>query len=197
MYVLISGKQGSGKTEVSNHLVKLFAQKRMPCWQISMALPVHDMHRGTYILAGNYGVPPKPEGDQDLDLMNSIRDWGRRKSKGFWTAAVKHRVAMTENTFRKPNAVHVILIQDLRFVEELKAWPSALSVWLECDDLKRLDRAPDYNIKDPWEVVGPKPEYLDKDSGFSLVIDSGEKTTENCAQEIYNYFAEKLDSAFA
>ena len=157
-----------------------------------MSTPVHDMQRGTHILGTNYNMTAPPDDKPDLDLMNAIRAWGRRKNPQMWVEAVKFRIEQIAHTFRRRNGFHVILIQDLRHVEDLKGWPSAMSVWLEGDADFRSSQ-PGWFADDPFEKGGQG--YLDRDSGFSMILNATKKP-EDCAQDIYNYFEAKLENVF-
>lgn len=193
MIILIGGKQGSGKTSLSNEIKNLLVEKKVPCWQMSMDMPVYDMHRGVYAMGANYGIPPRPDDSPNKSLITSLREWGRSQDDEFWLRTTDHKLKQVQAAFRNPALFHVIIIEDVRYENELAHWPKALSVWLECPAEVRSRRSPEEACSSKFT----KGDINSESKGLNRVIDTEITPASGAAKEVVTFFTEKMNNAFS
>lgn len=98
----ISGRMGSGKTTLSDALIK-----RLGGTKVSLAAPIKNLQNMIY-----NNVSIDMEGDKDRDLLIALGKWGRSKHEDFWLNEVKHLINTLDDI--------VIICDDIRFPNEAK-----------------------------------------------------------------------------
>lgn len=164
----ISGRMGTGKTAISEGLIKMFADKKVV--RLSMASPIKELHNLIYDK-----VPYKLVGEKDRDLLLALGKWGRSKSPDFWLNAF-HETVVTMDA-------DLIICDDIRFVNEAE-YVKEHGILLR---LRGLQRGPnvDKNINDVTETV------LDT-YNFPYYIDN-RRPEENCIIDAYGYINRRLN----
>lgn len=156
MIVLISGKMGSGKTTLVNQF-----QAAYPVFKF--ADPLYEMHHALWDAMDRYGVLTREE--KSGDLLQVIGDIMRKRDPLVFVkcAITKARCLEEKNQY--------VLNDDTRFLNELKAFPNALKIRLECDRDKRKARAESWreneNHKSEIDLDGLAAEGM-----FDLYIDT-------------------------
>lgn len=169
--ILISGKQGSGKTTLAKKLqIELQRHKGVAVYQFIFAGPLYEMHDfclGTLKEAGFHKDVSKD--GKLLQLLGT--EWARETiSQTIWVDICKARIArQLRDTWADMN---FFIISDCRFKNELDLFPDALSIRLEAPKDVRKIRCSQWRDKDDHASEIDLDDYaiLKK---FDLVYDTG------------------------
>lgn len=172
LVVLISGKQGSGKTTLATGIFNHFLNSDS-VWLFSMkfADPLYQMQEAIFRVLEDYGVP-KPE-KTDGNLLQVLgTEWGRKtRGMNFWVDIAKWRISkLTEKPALWPKH-RILLIDDARFPNEIDFMDcvpgvEVLKIRLEAAEHARRARA------EKWResVTHPSEIMLDDYARFDKII---------------------------
>lgn len=127
--ILISGKQGAGKTTLANHLLTLFPKST----RLSFADPMRSLVRGMLKAADEIGLdlPQNPETRSLMQFLGT--EWGREMNPLLW---VNYARKQTEDP-----SYDLFIFDDCRFRNEFNAFPDAIRIRLCCPEQIRKPRA--------------------------------------------------------
>lgn len=146
--VLISGKQGSGKTTLYNQLSGDIELRPGGIWiphGLIFAGPLYEMHDYCRSVLVDAGIDPvhKVKDGNLLQLLGT--EWGRNTiDKDVWVKIVKNRIKKYGDDLRKDMQTErkfIFIISDSRFENEFDLFPEALRIRLECPEGVRKERA--------------------------------------------------------
>ena len=182
--ILISGKQGSGKTTLSSAITeKLQEESALRVYELSFASVIYEMHDAVRNIGYNYGIPLKePKDGPLLQLLGT--EWGRNTiSEDVWVKAAQAKVLKILERYELAPAMPIFIFGDTRFENELAAFPEALKVRLECEKDRRKHRVSMWRDKDdhPSEVSLDKAHETGK---FDLELNTGILSPEICAERV-------------
>lgn len=177
--VLISGKQGSGKSTLTRELMRLFPEAQ----EFKFAGPIYQIHDYARTMLDALGVeiPPNLKAKDGPLLQYLGTEWGRKSiADDVW---VKCAQGAVRNYLRNSVGRVVAVFSDCRFKNEFHAFPDALTIRLECDRDARKARAEMWrdNENHPSEVDLDGYAY---DGKFDFVIDSLKSDVGECVQRI-------------
>ena len=129
----ISGKMGSGKTTMTNEIIKSIGGIR-----VSLAKPIYELQETVY---SQLGI--KLEGAKDRDLMIALGVWGRNKNPDFWLSQLDNYIETCEHD--------VIICDDIRFPNEAEYFKKK-GVVIRLHGLQRGDNV-DHNVNDVTETA--------------------------------------------
>lgn len=142
--LIISGKQGSGKTTLQKAMTEYWYrrhQRGASC--LNFADPIKEMHDAVLnVLHKNWPDRGLVKDGPLLQLLGT--EWGRRTiDDGIWIKIMKERLSKVAETNRlaKIHENSLVIIGDCRFLNEFEAFPEALRVRLECPENIRRGRA--------------------------------------------------------
>ncbi|NDC22620.1 MAG: hypothetical protein EBZ49_00595 [Proteobacteria bacterium] len=177
MLIMLSGKQGSGKTTASNLLEKKLTKNGFIVKKYKFAQPLYEMHDGVIAVLEKYGIVRNIVKDGPLLQMLGT-EYGRNTiDKDIWVKCAQNWYAQ--------NKKDVCIIDDLRFKNEFMAFPEAFTVRLECNTDIRMARCSN------WRENDKHPSEIDLDDWvikFKVIVNSGIITTE----EIVGAILERL-----
>jgi dephospho-CoA kinase len=197
MIVMISGKQGSGKTTLAQALQSAWGKHGMAVWRYKFAQPLYDMHNAVYIVARQYGIGPLADGKKDGPLLQLLgTEWGRNtKDPDIWVNCAKSKVAEVTKQWRVMNYFHIVLIDDLRFKNEFHAFPGALTIRLVCAPEIRKERiGANWRENDNHRSEVDLDDY-ETDGQFSITLDTAVISPEESAEKVVKFLADKLNNA--
>lgn len=133
--VLLSGKQGSGKTATQNKLYLAAARAGFKtAYSMNFADALYGLHDRVLDGLREYGIDPKTKKDRTL-LQLLGTEWGRAvHGSEIWVNILRNRIHQVE-----PGSL--IIVGDCRFENEFDAFPRALRVRLAAAESVRRNRA--------------------------------------------------------
>lgn len=146
--VLISGRQGSGKTTLQEALIASYTRRNMIARSLNFASVLYEMHDAVREIGDRYKIPrTEPKDGPLLQLLGT--EWGRNtKGANVW-------VDVMQTSLRQYlGQMDLQVIGDCRFENEFDAFPQALRVRLNCDEAVRKARCSQWrpNANHPSET---------------------------------------------
>lgn len=145
--LLISGKQGSGKSTLSKNLMVELGAVGVKVTMMKFADPLYAAHDGVYEALSKFGMPKSERPDKRL-LQLLGTEWGRNTiGPDVWANLARHRAINAFGLFSASREIgdalhHVIIFDDCRFLNEFNAFndlPNA-KIRLEAPSEVRKDR---------------------------------------------------------
>ena len=160
MIILISGKQGSGKTTLARALIKkINEQPGVYAQNMTFAEPLYTFHDFIWGYLQDHGIEKKHVKDGYL-LQLLGTEWGRDKVDPFiWAKLLKARVEKHKNTQGKLYSKTYYIVSDCRFKNEFDAFGTdgVMTVRLYCNKDVRMKRA------EMWRETDNHPSETDLD----------------------------------
>jgi chloramphenicol 3-O-phosphotransferase len=180
--ILLSGKQGSGKTTTADALadqLRTTSNNNLRVMRVRFASIIYEMHDAIQKIAKGYGIPMESKDRTLLQLLGT--EWGRNtKGENVWVDALKQKV-------RNENA-DVVIIDDMRFPNEFHAFDddlgfNFLTVRLDCPSAIRQERCGSYfgGAEHPSEI---QLDQYASDGFFDVYLDTSLMNTDSCVNTI-------------
>lgn len=186
--VLISGRQGSGKTTLQRSLAFHGSDHFDDIFNINFADALYEMHDSVLNVLKSKGItPPHKKDGVLLQLLGT--NWGRTVlGENVWVDLLRSKITGLKE-FYEPGVAdfrdQLIIIADARFRNEFDGFPDALRVRLIADEETRKART------DSWRENTKHPSEIDLDSyqlhgKFDMYFDTteGQDSPDHCAQLI-------------
>lgn len=175
LVVLLSGKQGSGKTSTAIALkvalINHFNDKREYTftYQNRFAEPLYQMHYKCRQVLQDFGITDYDYSKKDGNLLQLLgTEWGRKSIyDDIWVRCIQKFVEKET----KENARNIFIIEDMRFENEFDGFPEGLKVRLEASEETRKSRA------EMWRERTDHPSEIDldkyaADGKFDMYLDA-------------------------
>lgn len=183
MIVLISGKQGSGKTTLSNKMMEIARINRTYAWQGGFAKAMRMIASTMTTVAKGQGCPV-PDKVENRELMNFIAtEWGRGIDPDFWIPPVVEDYKRIAQMWKK-HPFFLYIIDDFRCMNEAHAFDRLDDVFrirLECPEEIRKQRAKYWGDPEHFSEVD-----LDGYTNFDLDLDTHIRTPDHNADKAYD-----------
>ncbi len=131
--IIISGKQGSGKTTLAEALKKALG----PCVHMKFADPLYDMHNFIRSQLTKYKIEMPIKDRRLLQWLGT--EYVRSLDENAWAKIARQRADFFINGGSN------VVIDDCRFLNELEIFPDAIKIRLECPQEVRAGRAESYS----------------------------------------------------
>jgi len=185
--IMVSGKQGAGKSTLCDNLGKALADRGYQIVRTRFAGPLYEMHDAVLKIARRYGIMTK---DKDGPLLQLIgTEWGRKTvSEDVWVNCMRTTYAHYQKLFH--HLPLVMLVEDLRFINEFEAFPDAIRIRLSCPKGIRYLRTNSWRENDlhPSEVDLDEHETTNK---FDLTLSTALHSLETTLASTMEYLRER------
>lgn len=140
MILLISGKQGSGKSTLQSSVIKNWNRyKSHRAWPINFADPLYKMHDFCVGYLKDHGIERPVKDGPLLQVLGT--EWGRNTvGPDIWVNFAKARIQKLLDPTKISCEFPLFVIGDCRFENEFDGFPQALKIRLECDEVTRKAR---------------------------------------------------------
>lgn len=167
--VLISGKQGSGKTTMGKLLVDRLSRRGIPAENIMLtkfAEPLYKLHDEVQGAAYRLGLIPEVKAKDGKLLQLLGTEWIRNTiDPDAWMKYIKRK----SESFFCQGGDRIVIVDDCRFPNELESFPDAYAIRLECPEPIRKART------ESWRDNTDHPSETALDShGFDLFVDTSD-----------------------
>lgn len=181
--VLLSGKQGSGKTSLQNKLWTAWTEgaNAQPAHRVNFADIIYEMHDAVRAIGDKYSIPRiEPKDGPLLQLLGT--EWGRNRiSENVWVEASKAKMnRLYQQLIPSKNMNCLFIVGDCRFENEFDAFPQALRVRLMCRKKTRMDRCSMWRDNDEHPSETNLDNYARRKK-FDLYLDTEKVSIESCA----------------
>lgn len=180
LIVLISGRQGSGKTTLALALQKrIWARVRHDCLHVTFAEPLYVMHNCVRDTCVEYGLPAFKKDGALLQYLGT--EFGRKRyGEDVWVKIARSRISDYEAKARDyGNTCFVGIVSDTRFQSEVAGFPGSLKIRLLCDEGTRKERI-ESQPGQSWRTNTSHASEVDLDTytSWDLTYDTGILGTE-------------------
>lgn len=183
--VLISGKQGSGKTTLARALAQKWSTNtHHKAILMNFADPIYKMHDFIIGYLKEHGIDRKLVKDGPL-LQLLGTEWGRKNvSENIWIDITKSKIAKANDpAFGFPIHKKLFIIGDCRFPNEIQAFPEALKVRLDCAKVVRKYRCSQWRENDTHE----SEIALDNFYEYDFLFNTESKSVDDCVNVLMNH----------
>jgi len=196
--IMISGKQGSGKTATTSFLNEIFSHKKMKIETYKFAGPIYEMQDAVWAIYSKYGYEMKDfVGEKDGELLQWLgTQHGRKKDQDIWVNILKKRAIEFLREAESKSEPGVVMVDDLRFKNEFTAAESiarfgkVIRIRLECpEEIRKARMAPD-----TWRDNTTHQSEIDLDDWvdkFDLVVDTSQNL-QACRKAIVHHLQKEL-----
>jgi phosphomevalonate kinase len=185
--VMISGKQGSGKTTISDALAARLGGAAI---RLRFAQPLYEMHNAVLSILAAYGMA-RPGLVKDGPLLQILgTEWGRNTiDPDIWVRCIQNKVAEIGKKFQEA----VVIVDDMRFRNEFDAF-SALKIRLECPREIRKARCSTWRDNENHQSEIDLDEYSDSWL-FNLYLETEQMPVQLCVDHIVRNIGKPTDIA--
>lgn len=183
--ILISGKQGSGKTTLSQNLTLSLRQKGFEVTQMKFADILYEMHDAVKEVAAKYNIPCDAKMGNLLQYLGT--DLFRSKNPNVWADSLAERV---RNALSFKPEKHIILVDDCRFKNEFSCLPEAFKIRLECSKEMREKRCQGWRDNDSHESEVNLDDYAEMGL-FDLNLNTEDENQEETLEYVLNKLFQK------
>lgn len=176
MIILISGKQGSGKTSLSESLMTRLESVA----GTKFAQVLYEMHYAVLKIANRCGFDIKLD-KRLLQILGT--EWARGIDQNFW---VKCAIKEVEKFYAE--GFKLVIIDDCRFKNEFEL-EGAIKIRLECPAEVRKERCSQWRDNENHQSEIDLDDWVDR---FDLVINTEHTTKEETLNLALGYIHERI-----
>jgi len=177
MVLLMSGKQGSGKTTTSKYLADLLHGRGLAVKVFKFADPLYEMHQSIMDILAPYGYKPKVKWGKLLQYLGT--EFGRDQlDQNIWLNIMKQKLKSWFEVIEWADdysKAYVVIVDDMRFknewLENLREDYKILRIRLECPEQIRKERCENWRPDTTHASEIGLDDWLSK---FDLVVHTDE-----------------------
>lgn len=172
--ILISGKQGSGKTTLAHEIEKRLEEQDIRSRQITFAAPLYEMQSAVLGVCESYGITVRKKYGSLLQFLGT--EFGRKEfGENVWVDMARAKIEEYERLGLGHGIANAYLISDCRFPNEYSSFPDAVRVRLDCPAevrRARIEKTPGQNWRE--DQNHPSEIGLDYVEEWDVRMDSSE-----------------------
>lgn len=185
--LIISGKQGSGKTSLQKAIHYLWndLSSKHVCAEYNFADVLREMHDEVLHILHNYW--PDRGLVKDGPLMQLLgTEWGRNTvDQNIWVNILKTRLEKANKIFEDLGQIPLFVVGDCRFENEFNAFGEAFRVRLNAPEAIRRERC------EMWRENTGHPsetglDHFSNTNKFDMYLNTEKQTLEECANAVMN-----------
>lgn len=181
--IMLSGKQGSGKTTTANKLKEWADKKGIPFKTVKFAGTLYEMHDAIKAIAHKKGIPMKEKDGPFLQWLGT--EWGRNGfGENVWVNATKTEIDGIIKHYEKEGVDVMIVVDDCRFPNELEVFKHFLTVRLSADRDARKVRADAWRDNENHQSETALDEF---EYNFDLLLDTVDHPPEEITKTIIEF----------
>lgn len=181
--ILLCGKQGSGKSTLSNALAHKLYPEGFNVYQMKYADPLYEMHDAVLEVARKWKFPI-PDFRKNGPLLQVLGTEWVRHSLGpdVWVECLRNRIQQTveDSISGMPS---VFIVEDCRFKNEFYAFPDAFRVRLTADRDIRMGRARSWRANENHQSETDLDDLSPRE--FSMLVDTGKLYPAEVLEQTY------------
>lgn len=184
--ILLSGKQGSGKSTLQNSIIAHQHDHETFVHVVNFADPLYQMHNYCLNVLEEHGV--KRDIVKDGPLLQLLgTQWGRETiDPDIWVTMLKEKIDRL--IYERPAyKSHIFIVGDCRFKNELLGLPEALRVRLECSKEVRRERCSAWRENDTHQSEIDLDDWSDR---FDLIYSTEHQSPQFIAHSIHQHLKE-------
>lgn len=181
MVLMLSGKQGAGKTTLSNLLQTNCGVQGFKIGRIyKFADPIYAFHNSILDQLMTYGIQPVgPKDGRLLQLLGT--EWGRHVlGEDVWIRIMKNRLEKADRQISNT----LFIIDDCRFQNEFDAFPDALRIRLFASERIRKERTQAWRDTTEHQSETDLDDY-EEDEKFDMVLNTSATNPVECMDIIF------------
>ena len=187
--ILLSGKQGAGKSTIAKHLVEDLLATGMLPKILKFADPLYELHNACLPILKRLGIVPISTVKEGSLLQVLGTEYGREKiSQDVWVKAAR-RIAdefLNSKEFIKQK---VVIIDDCRFQNEFAGFSDAFKVRLVAPRDARKLRCSGWR-NDEKHISETDLDEFEKNNKFDLTISTVQRTPQDVAKVVAHWAKE-------
>lgn len=178
--IIISGKQKSGKSTLSNYLQRYLS--RFPAFSVRdfiFAEPIYAIHNHSLAILKDHGIRPIHD-PKDGPWLQTIGDWIRgTQGEDSLVVSCVDRVEKFHTMAELEKQKSIAVISDCRKKNEFHTFANALTVRLECDREIRKSRAGDTWRDNENHITETDLDSYVTEGKFKMIFDTEKDSPEH------------------
>jgi len=194
MYIILCGRQGSGKTTVAEALKAYYSYRGTACFAYDFMQPVQEVHDAAFIALQRYGMPHPPEDLYSRLPYQYIYSWLEMLLPTYANAELTKVIQRWDDL----KMYHIAVVHGMTKPAQLEKYLTGFKVLLTCNVDERNRRittaggSSAFCLRDYNHPIEAGFDDCAVSDIFDLVVDTGMMTPDKVASHIGECLHKKL-----